>query len=223
MKSRRVKPAREYDGAGRRQQALRTRAAVLEVARRAFLARGYAGTTIAAVAAEAGVSVETIYKGYGGKAGLVRALYERGLAGRGDDPAPRRSDAVSAHEPDPREIFRAWGALSAEVSPLVSPIHLLLRDAAASDPELVELLRASDAQRLARMRDNARVLKRRGFLRAGLSVDRAGEIMWAYTAPELYELLVVRSGWTPRQLGDHIAAAFAATLLESGPVDRRRK
>jgi AcrR family transcriptional regulator len=213
MNSRRVKRTRTYDASGRVEQARRTRARVLDVARQAFLRDGYAATTIASVAATADVSVETVYKAFGGKPGLVRAIYEQALAGRGD--APQRSDAISAHEPDPRAIVRGWGALIAEVSPLVAPIHLLVRDAAANDPELVELLRASDAQRLARMRANARVLRRRGFLRDDVTVDRAADLLWACTAPELYELLVVRSGWTPARFGEHAATVLIAALLPS--------
>ncbi|MDP9000769.1 MAG: TetR/AcrR family transcriptional regulator [Myxococcota bacterium] len=186
---------------------------MIEVARRAFLEHGYAATTISTVAQEAGVSVETVYKGFGGKVGLVRAIYERGLAGRGPEPAPHRSDSMSAQETDPHVIVRNWGALSAEVSPLVSPILLLVRAAAALDPDLAALLRESDEARLTRMGQNARVLAKRGFLRAGVTIDRAAQIMWAYSSPELYDLFVVRRGWTPQQLGEFVASALAAALL----------
>ncbi|HVL03972.1 MAG TPA: TetR family transcriptional regulator, partial [Acidimicrobiales bacterium] len=58
----RVKPRRRYDARGRQEQARRTRWAVLEAAHRLFLEQGYAATTMAAIAAEAAVSVETVYK-----------------------------------------------------------------------------------------------------------------------------------------------------------------
>jgi AcrR family transcriptional regulator len=209
----RVKNVRGYDASGRLEQAHRSREAIVEVARRAFLERGYAATTIGAVARGAGVSVETVYKGFGGKAGLVRALYERGLAGRGDTPATERSDAMSARESDPHAIVRAWGTFIAEVSPLVSPILLLVRAAAATDAELAALLRDSDDQRLARMRQNARKLAERGFLRKGTTVERAAEIMWGYASAELYDLFVLRRGWSPEQLGEFVADALAAALL----------
>ena len=208
-----VKKNRSYDARGRLEQAQRNREMIIEVARRAFLERGYAITTIDAVAQEAGVSVETIYKGFGGKSGLVRAIYQRGLAGRGDKPAPERSDAMSAREVDPRAIIRHWGALAAEVSPLVSPILLLVRSAATTDPELAKLLCESDDQRLTRMRQNARVLADRRFLRKGVTVERAAEIMWAYTSPELYDLFVIRRGWTPQRFGEFVASALTAALL----------
>ena len=210
---RKVRKSRPYDARGRMEQAQRNRENIIEVARRVFLERGYAATTINAIAQEAGVSIETIYKSFGGKAGLVRAIYERGLAGRGDTPAPERSDAMSAREADPRAILRHWGALTAEVSPLVSPILQLVRSAATTDPELAELLSESDAQRLTRMRRNARVLVDRRFLRKGVTAERAAEILWAYTSPELYDLFVMRRGWTPQRFGEFVASALTAALL----------
>lgn len=207
------KKSRSYNARGRLEQAQRNREIIIEAARRAFLEGGYAATTINAVAQEAGVSVETIYKGFGGKSGLVRAIYRCGLAGRGDKAAPERSDAMSAREADPRAIIRNWGALTAEVSPLVSPILLLVRSAATTDPELAELLSESDDQRLTRMRQNARLLADRGFLRKGVTVEHATEIMWAYTSPELYDSFVMRRGWTPERFGEFVASALTAALL----------
>jgi AcrR family transcriptional regulator len=213
LKSIPVKKKRSYDASARLEQARRTREHVLDVARRAFLAHGYGPTTLAAVAREAGVSVETIHKVFGGKSGLVKAICERALAGSGPRPARDRSDAISAAEPDAREIARSWGRLSAEVSPLVSPVLLLVRDAAATDPELAALLREIDRARLERMTRNARVLRDRGFLRRGMSVDRAGRILWALASPELYDLFVVRGAWTAAELGAFVADSIIAALL----------
>jgi AcrR family transcriptional regulator len=208
-----VKKIRSYDASGRLEQAGKSRQRVIEVARVAFLQTGYGGTTIAGIAERAGVSVETIYKAFGGKAGLVRAVHDRGLEGSAATPAEKRSDAMSGSENDPRAVVANWGRLMAEVSPLVSPILLLVRAAAEAEPELASLLREVDEQRLARMKQNARVLAQRGFLRDGVSVDAAAEVMWAYTSPELYDLLVVRRRWTPAKLGEFAAEALAAALL----------
>jgi AcrR family transcriptional regulator len=213
MKSERVKKKRPYDASGRLAQAQRTREVVLDVARDAFLGRGYAATTIGDLAREAGVSVETIYKTFGGKPGLVRALFERALAGQGPRAAPERSNELSSREEDPRAIVRGWGTLTAEVSPIVSPILLLLRTAATSDPELAKVLAETDEARLVRMRQNAKRLADRGFLRNGMSVERAAQIMWAHASPELYDMFVLRLGWTPRELGTYVGEALEALLL----------
>jgi AcrR family transcriptional regulator len=219
-----VKTKRSYDSARRQEQARQTRAAILDAARRRFLADGFAPTTIATLAADVGVSVDTIYKSFGGKPGLVRAICEQALAGEGPVPAETRSDALQSTELDPRVIIRGWGALTAEVAPRVAPILLLIRDAAAADREMASLQGEMDAQRLDRMTRNARNLGDAGHLRKDLSVKHAGEIMWTYSSPQLYELLVLIRGWRPQRYSAFIADAMIAALLppEEKPRASRR-
>jgi AcrR family transcriptional regulator len=111
-----VKGTRQYDSSRRTAQALRNRTAILDAARRQFLERGYDPTTISSIAEEAEVSVETVYKGFGGKAELVRSIYEHGLAGRQEASAYQRSDEMREREADPREILRYWAGLIAELA-----------------------------------------------------------------------------------------------------------
>ena len=204
---------RPYDSTRRREQARQTREAILGAARRRFLSDGFAATTIAAIATDAGVSVDTVYKTFGSKPGLVRAIHEDGLAGSGPVHAEARSDALQTSDADPREIMRGIGVLTAEVAPRAAPIMLLIRDAAATDPDLAALKSELDGERLTRMTHNARNLAESGHLRSGLSVEAAGDIMWAYSAPELYELLVVKRGWEAERFGDFIADSLTAALL----------
>lgn len=204
---------RTYDSTLRRQQAERTRDKILATAREFFLRDGFTATTIAGIANNAGVSVDTIYKTYGGKPGLVRAIYERALEGRGPVPAEQRSDALQKAEPDPRAIFRGFGSFMSEIAPLGAPIQLLVAEAATADPEMEELRAQLDDDRFARMSHNARNLARAGHLRPDLRPKDAAEVMWAYTAPELYQLLVMRRGWTPARLGTFVSDALIAALL----------
>jgi AcrR family transcriptional regulator len=208
---------RGYNSRARRAAADQTRTAILDEASRHFLRDGYGATTIAAIAKRAGVSVETIYKTFGGKPGLVRAIRDRGLAGAGPVHAEHRSDAMQAREtrprrasPDPRRMFRAWAALAAEVSPRVSPILLLVREAATHDPEMAELQRQLDNERLARMNHNAAAIAKLGVRG---SRRRARDILWLATAPELYELLVARRGWSLAAYSELIAQLLTGTLL----------
>jgi AcrR family transcriptional regulator len=207
-----VKPRRRYDSSGRQAQARRNREAILDAAQRQFLEGGYAATTIAAVAAEAGVSVETIYKAFGGKPGLVRAIYDRGLEGREPVPAYQRADELRERETDPRAIMRNWAAIATEVHSVVSPIERLVRAAAATDPEMAALLKAHHDTRERRARHHARFLKRRGYLRQGVGLGQATDILWTCTSDELYDLLVTQRGWSParfaRWLGDYMIAAL---------------
>ena len=117
-----VNTRRRYDSSGRRERAHADPRPDHRHRRELFLADGYADTTVAAIAAAAHVSVETIYKGFGGKPGLVRAIIDQGLAGEGPLPAEQRSDHIRDTEPDPRRILAAWGTFTAELAPRVVPI-----------------------------------------------------------------------------------------------------
>jgi AcrR family transcriptional regulator len=208
-----VKPKRPYDSTHRREQARQTREAITATARRLFLRHGFASTTVAAIAAETGVSVDTIYKAFSGKPGLVRAICEEALAGEEPIPAETRSDALHEAESDPRQIIRGWGKLTTEVAPRVAPILLLVRVAASADPEMANLQSEMDAQRLERMTHNARNLAAAGYLRDDVTVEMAGAIMWTYSSPELYELLVLTRGWALRRYAAFIVDAMIAALL----------
>lgn len=81
---------------------------VLEAAGRRFLRDGYAATTVASIADDAGVSVELLYKAFGGKPGLVRGLWDTALAGEGPVHAEIRSDTVAGAEADPTVIIANW-------------------------------------------------------------------------------------------------------------------
>ena len=208
-----VKPKRRYDSTGRQAQARRNRHAILDAAQRQFLEGGYAATTIAAVAAEAGVSVETVYKAFGGKPGLVRAIYDRGLVGPEPVPAYRRADELRERETDPRAIMRNWGTIASEVSLVVSPIERLVRAAVASDHDMAALLQAHNDLRERRARHHARFLKERGYLREGVSVAQATDILWTCTSDELYDLLVTQRGWSPPRFARFLADFMINALL----------
>ena len=210
-----VKRARRYDSARRQAAAAERRAAIVDAASRRFVRDGFSGTTIARIAADAGVSEETVYKAFGNKVALVRAIRDKALAGEGAAHAERRSDRMQASEDDPRAIVRGWGVLTMEVAPRVAPVLLLVRDAAASDAELARLQDEMDASRLTRMTHNARTLLKGGHLREGITLDAAADVLWTYSSPELYELLVIRRGWSIERYGRFIADAMIAALLPS--------
>jgi AcrR family transcriptional regulator len=208
-----VNERRRYDSRGRKARAQQSRALILDVAEQAFLQDGFAATTIASVAERAGVSAETIYKSFENKAGLVRAIYERGLTGTGTIAAYDRSDQVRHLIDDPRELMREWGALTAEVASTVTPILLLIRSAAVTDSSMAELLEVSNTHRLERMRHNAGFLAERGFLKEGVSLSEATDVLWMVSSPEFYELLVIERRWTSAQFAAFVAETMTAALL----------
>jgi len=206
------KDRRAYDASRRQERARQQREAALEHARRLFLDQGYVATTVESIAQAAGVSAATVYKTYGGKASLVRELCERALAGEGPVPAETRSDALRAAT-DARAVIDGWGTLAAEVSPRISPLLLLLRSAGETDGEAAALHVELDETRLTRMADNAQYFVEGGHLRSGITADEARDVLWLCTSPELFELLVLRRGWSAATFGEFVADTIAGALL----------
>ncbi|MDJ0323714.1 helix-turn-helix domain-containing protein [Cryobacterium sp. PH31-AA6] len=208
---------RRYDASRRREQARLTREAIVAAARKRFLADGFTATTLASIASDAGTSVDTIYKSFGGKAGLLRLMCEDALKGEGPVPAERRSDAMQAAEADPRTMLRGLGTLTTEVAPRIVPLLLLLSSAGETDDSMAQLRADFDASRLDRMTHVAHNLARRTQLRPGLSVDEAAEILWAYSSPELYSLFVLNRGWRPERYGEFVGESLVDALLGDAP------
>ncbi|MEP7090694.1 MAG: helix-turn-helix domain-containing protein [Nocardioidaceae bacterium] len=204
--------ARHYDASRRRVKAEGRRRSVLAAAQELFFRQGYAATTISSIAEAAGVSPETIYKAFGGKPGLVRELRAHALLGAGPQPAEDRSDQLRGLA-DPQAVVRGWANLAGEVAPRVAPILCLLRDAAVLDPTLQELVEELDADRLRRMRANARFLSEAGHLRPGVSLTQATDVLFAVSSQEMYDLLVVRRGWSLRRYTDFVASTIENALL----------
>jgi hypothetical protein len=88
-----------------------------------------------------------------------------------------------------------------------------MRSAAVTDPEIAALLQDSDDERLERMRHHARFLAERGYLRNGVTVTEATDILWTCSSVEIYELLVLQRGWPPPRFAQFIADFMIASLL----------
>lgn len=209
------KERRPYDATARRTRAVRRRDGILEHARGMFLANGYGSTTVGAIASASGVSPEMVYKAFGGKPGIVMAIFERSLLGSAPAPAEERSDIAQLEAPDARALFRRFGELSAEVAPLTAPMMRLIRDAAAGggDSAMAAVLRDVELERYRRMRHNAEVLQKRGFLAPGMTTDHAADVMWFYTADDVFHNLVESRHWSLDSYADFIANALVSALL----------
>jgi AcrR family transcriptional regulator len=206
---------RAYDSSRRRERARETRRQILAAARALFLADGYKATTMTAIAAAAGVSVETLYGTWGSKAGLVRALLREGLRGDEDAPPLEQSEAIKAviAEPDPRRQLELYGSLLGEIQPKIAPIVRLLREGASSDGQLAEAYGQHKRDRLEAMQRFASLLQSHGALRRGLTTEQARDILWTLNSSDVYELLVNERGWSAQRYGRWIAEALAAALL----------
>jgi AcrR family transcriptional regulator len=209
---------RKYDSQLRRAQAARTRAHIVEVAQELFVERGFAGATIPAIAAEAGVAVETVYRSAGGKAGLlgdaVRAAVAGGV-GRAEVPVIERPAVRRIiDEPDPVRQLRLYAATQPGIWSRVGPLLRVLDAASASDTTLSELRDQIAAERRHGLRAGlGKLLEERGVLRSGLTAERAGDIVYTVCGQANYESLVTQCGWTDSGYRDWLAETLVAALL----------
>ena len=138
-----VKATRRYDSTRRREQAAATRLEILEAAQRLFERDGYVATTMAAVAAEAGVALKTVYLAFETKAGLLRALWHLRLRGdEADVPIAERQwyrDVIA--EPDPERQLRLGAHNARLVKERAAKLMRVMRDAAGTDADSAALWR----------------------------------------------------------------------------------
>ncbi|MGY1779140.1 TetR/AcrR family transcriptional regulator [Geodermatophilus sp. SYSU D01036] len=217
-----ARPRRRYDAPRRRERAALTRRRIVEAAAHLFLDRGYVGTTIPAVAEEAGVAVETVYRSAGGKAELLAAAVQAALAGgaaRAEMPVDERPGIRRViEEVDPRKQLRAYAATQPGVWGRTGPLLSVLESAAGHDPALVSLRERLAQQRLEGMRRFAGLLYERGALRAGVSPYRAADLLWTICAQANHDSLVVDRGWSEEEYETWLGDTLIGALLEEPPA-----
>ena len=167
-----VKSKRSYDSTRRRQQASATRRDILEAAQRLFEQHGYAGTTMAAVAAEAGVALKTVYLAFETKSGLLRAVWHLLLRGDEDDVpvGERRWYQDVIEEPDPERQLRLVAQNSRMIKERAGTLLGVIRNAASADPDIKALWSRIQSDFYDNQRSIVKALQAHDGLRPGLDV-----------------------------------------------------
>lgn len=168
--------AREYRSPIREKHAEDTRRKIVEAAGDLFAARGYAATSVADVAAAAGVAVNTIYTSIGGKPGLITALVQDGAHDDVAVAAERRIGECA----DPVQIIRITAEATGQVRRRRGQVLAILLDSRTADPHV-----AAAAELATRaVRDRLGVIAARlvavGGLRPGLTRKQVEQILWFY-------------------------------------------
>ncbi|HEX4087347.1 MAG TPA: TetR/AcrR family transcriptional regulator [Trebonia sp.] len=205
---------RPYDASRRQDAARRKRAAILGAFDDLLAGDGYQATTIRVVAEHAGVSPETVYKTFGGKPGLAKALWDVTLAG--DDESLPMAERPALQEVwrtrDPHAKLRLYAAFVRGVHERLASLFTVLSQAG---PEAATVLADSEAERLAGVTAFVTHLGAQGVLRPGLSIAQAADACWALTGPQLFTQLTAHRGWPPGTYQDWLAGILAATLLDT--------
>lgn len=205
---------RSYDASGRREQARARRLALVLAARDLFERDGYRATTIAAVAARAGVSAESVYKGFGSKAALAKAVFDLALAGD-DEPVPiadRPAVQAVRDEPDVRRKISLFAQGLAERQARSAGVQILIRNGRHVDVALAPVWAKLEAEGLAGMTMLGRHLLETGRLRPGIDLDEVRDVLWNFLSIDTYERLVLSRGWSLERYADWLARAITSAL-----------
>lgn len=182
---------------GRTARARVTRARIVEAATRLFTTAGYTATSIAAIAAEAGVSEQTVYYSFGTKRAVLTTALDQAIAG-GDDPIPtleRPWARAAIADPDPLVQLRRQVAGAGDIFLRAAPLLDVVRSAASTDPDLAQVWAVNIDQRRIVQRAFAAALATKTPLPHGVTVDAAADIALTILSPENYQLLVKVCGW----------------------------
>jgi AcrR family transcriptional regulator len=206
---------RRYESTLRQEQARHTRARILDAAQKLFSERGYANTSMDAIAKAAGVATDTVYATFQSKPGLLHRLLDVRVGGD-DEPVElleRAGPQAVKREPSQRRQLEAFASDVASIQERVRPVDDIMRGAAAVDREIAAFRTRMHESRLDNMRQFASWVASKGPLRDGMSVDDAATIVWTLASPEVHRLLRAERGWTAERYRNWLATTLTRTLL----------
>jgi AcrR family transcriptional regulator len=205
---------RSYDASRRREQARARRLAVVLAARDLFERDGFRPTTIAAIAARAGVSAESVYKGFGTKAALAKAVFDLVIAGD-DQPVPvagRPAVQAVRGEPDVRHKIAMFAEGLAQRQARSAGVQILIRDGRHVDDSLAPVWAKLTDEGLVGMTMLGRHLLETGQLRDGISFEEVRDVLWNYLTIDTYERLVLTQGWPLDRYSQWLARTITSAL-----------
>ena len=209
---------RTYDASRRQTQAAATRASVLEAGRSLFVERGYAATTVADIAASAGVAPATVNAAFGGKAGLLKRLIDVAIVGDAE-PIPMSEREVVrqiAVEPDAHRQIELLVDVLAETHQRLADLQSVLVQASGVDAQVRGEMALDQERRREGMSEFVALMPE-----SALATDRetAADVVWALTESRLYVGLVRERGWSADRYRRWVVEQLAAALLRPIPAD----
>ena len=201
---------RAYTSRNRASSMARTRDGIIDVARELLPASDE--LSVDAIAAAAGVSVQTLYSHFGSKRGLLIAVIDtvqRDVGLYVDFELIWQSpDGETALRRMLGATFRLWAG--------AWPIVHFSERARRADPEIEQYLRQVDGYRLMNLRSITDQLALEGRLRAGLDAETAADLAFTMSMPTVHEQLVVVRGMPAEEAAALMTAAVAASVIDAG-------
>lgn len=201
----------------RAEQVQLTRKRIIDAAEALFRTRGYGPTTLQAVAAAAGVAVETVYSRFRNKTTLLSAILENGIMGaeEGQDVLEQPEVSRIRASTDQTEQVRLLASFSRGILERTDTAHRILRSAAAVDNAAFELQQRDTLRRVEGQCAYIEMLLANGPLREGLTSAEAADSYSALASPETFTFLVGGRGWTADHfemwLGDMLTCVLLPT------------
>jgi AcrR family transcriptional regulator len=204
---------RNYDSSRRKEQANQTRRAILRAAHDLFVRQGYGRTTIADIAAAAGVSAETIYAAFKNKPTLLHRVWDVTIGGDDEDVAFHERPEVQAirAEPDLGKRLMLHARFATATARRITPFLLAVEAAAAVDEKAAAMLAEMGRQRFAGMGVMAAEAAATG--RLAVTEQECREVVWSMTDGVLWHRLVVERGWSDERFADWLGRTWVAMLV----------
>lgn len=210
---------RSYDNSSRVDAAAVTRRRILDAARTLLLEDGYHSMSVASLARTAQVSPQTVYNAVGGKSDVVKAVYDVLLAGD-ESPVPmseRPEFLAMAATPDREAFGRDYAAFAAGILARVGPLlGVLLAQGAGGDAGLAEFVATIDRERRTGNGHAVDLLADTHGLAARRTRESLVDELWTLTAPEVFDRLVRRCGWSEEAYAVWLADVLAAACARLG-------
>jgi len=210
-----VKGVRRYDSSLRTAQAGQTRLRILDAAQQLFAHRGYAATTMDAIASTAGVATDTVYASFGSKAGVLHRLLDVRVGGDDSPVALLEREGPKAVRALPTQKSQVAGFATdiTEILERARPVDDIMRGAAAVDPEIAALRGRMQQIRYENIRQFVSCLAAKGPFRGSIGQEEAAAIVWTLASPDVHGLLRRDRAWSQDRYAAWLADTISRTLL----------
>jgi AcrR family transcriptional regulator len=204
---------RTYVSPLREEAARRTRIAIREAGARLFVRNGYVSTTVRQIAEEAGVAVRTVFTAFpGGKAELFREALDEAVAGDTDTATVRRPVGRAGGTEADLIVEQVVG-YGADMLERAGGLLMTSVESAGADPDMRRFAHEDARATAVNARTIAEGLHRSGWLRDGVEVDHAADVLYTLSSPQVHALLRRDCGWDVDRYRTWLAETLQTTLL----------
>jgi AcrR family transcriptional regulator len=203
-----------YSSPLREEQARQTRERILQAARDTFRECGYGATTLADIARAARVAEPTVRAVFKTKPNLVEQLLRLAIRGSDDELELQQRAAfqqmLASTEAD--TLLTRLADLAEAVHRRSWDVMEIVHGAASNDRAIAELHNQRQRARRTNQTTVAKRLRDLGALPDDTSVETAADLLWLYTSPEIYRMLVIERHWSATRYRAWFRSALARIL-----------